>query len=112
MDTKFIVNNIYKGRKVCEIAQEGLKNNEDKILLFREMINSYPECKWEEIGENKTLDLLILLESQTDHILKGQDRDGLTGDEKEKQDLDEDRILSFYASDIKELFQTLSKVDF
>lgn len=112
MEIRVVKNNVYKGRKVNEIGKVGLNEEEDIILLFRELINSYPRNQWKQPGEDEICDLVRLLESQTDHLAKGEDLKKIPSELRLKEEVDEKRILNFYKKDIKELFTYLSKVDF
>ncbi len=99
-------------RKVNEIASVGLEGKEDTILLLRELLYSFPDAKWKDAGEDAIIDSIRAIDSETDHILKGDDAKHLSPKELEEQKKDEKDALNFYKDDLIKLFEALSKVDY
>jgi len=109
---RIIMNNVYKGRKVSEIARVGLEGKEDTVLLFRELINSYPKDLWKNAGEDELCDLIRVVDSDTDEFIKGDARKNYSRAFLKQHDREEEEVLEFYKDRIRYLFETLSKVDF
>ena len=112
MEIRTVINRVYKGRKVNEIAKVGLEGQEDIIMLFRELKNSYPNELWKDAGEDKIVDYIRCFESDTDRIAKGEERYNFSKEELEEQAAYEKHCLDSDKEEIKELFIYLSKVDF
>ncbi len=99
-------------RKISEIASGGLKIGVDLILLIRELKDSFPSDQWKDAGVDKNCDIIRLMESDSDHILKGQAKGFCSLELIKKQEKEEKEIIDFYKEDVKKLCISLSKVDF
>lgn len=102
----------FRIRKVNEIGRAGLEGNEDVVLLFRELLYSFPKDKWKDGGEDEICDYIRFFESETDRIAKGDEKKNFTESELDEQKKYEEYCLSSEDKEIKKLFTTLSKVDF
>jgi len=102
----------FRIRKVNEIGKAGLEGKEDVVLLFRELLYSFPRDQWKDAGEDEICDLIRAIESETDDFIKGEEKKEYSREFLEKQKIEEAKALKLYKKHIKKVFTYLSKVEF
>ena len=98
---------------VNEIAKSGLAGKEDMVLLFRELINSFPSNYWKDAGEDDICDFVRYFESETDRIAKTpEEKSKYSAEELKEQAEYEEYALNLNKEEITKVLTKLSKVDF